>query len=203
MPARPSAKRNPPVCVSTWRTVTASLPFAANSGMYSQTRSSMSILPCSQSWPIATAALGFVEDHQIIIESLSIATPGRDSPRPKSATALPSRETYTCAPICSFSSIPCSRTAMVRGSASCGPFMTCSFRRGAYLERRASSHIDLLTSACSSNATRLPLRKASKSSLYLKMQPSVSSTVSGSSSSRCSAISAAPQSSVSAMPGFL
>ena len=61
-----SSSRMPPVWVRRWRRVIPSLPLAANSGMCRATGSSSSSSPRSQSWAMATAGTGLVEESQSI-----------------------------------------------------------------------------------------------------------------------------------------
>ena len=97
--------------------VMASLPQVANSGRWSATRSSRPRLPRSHCCATATATLGFVIDHQMTIDSVVMGTPVRACPIPRSATAVPSIETYSWAPRCSPRSMPDATAATAPGTA--------------------------------------------------------------------------------------
>ena len=88
-----SNMRMPLVWVSRWRSVTPSLPPAANSGMNRATGSSRSSAPRSQNRASATAAVGLLEESQRVMVSGVIGAPRRASPIAASATTSPSRET--------------------------------------------------------------------------------------------------------------
>ena len=64
----------PEVCVRSWRTVTASLPWLANSGRYAATGASSRMRPSSMSWVTAIEVNSFETEARSKMVSLRIGT---------------------------------------------------------------------------------------------------------------------------------
>ena len=62
------------MCVSSWRTVTAPLPFAANSGRYAATGLSRETRPSSMSWTTAIEVKSFETEARSKIVSVRIGS---------------------------------------------------------------------------------------------------------------------------------